>query len=248
MPDWRVEQLRLTVFLPTDLRQPAPSWWREIVGQEPPNQTIQQGIVIQHVGPVRGNYCQLALEIKSERVDWTFGPLTSEEGLTGFPSFDELVPSLQVFRELLLPWAEQITGVRRIAFGGVLSVAVPDRIAGYRALQPLLPSLTLDVERSSELLYQINRHATSLAIPGLRINRLCNWAVVLAKMAQFQIGPAGAQVVMSPNETALTAVRLQLDINTDADRVEPLPSDTIRPVCEELVNYGEQIAVRGDVS
>ncbi len=247
MPDWRVEQLRLTVFLPTDLRQPAPSWWREIVGQEPPNQTIQQGILIQHVGPLRGTYCQLALEIKSERVDWTFAPLPSE-GLTGFPSFDEPVPSLQVFRELLLPWTEQITDVRRIAFGGVLSVAVPDRISGYRALQPLLPFLTLDVERSSELLYQINRHATSSAIPGLHINRLCHWAVVLAKMAQFQIGPAGTQVVMGSNETALTAVRLLLDINTDADRVEPLPPGTIRPVCEELVNYGEQIAARGDVS
>lgn len=247
MPDWRVEQLRLTVFLPTDLRQPAPSWWREIVGQEPPNQTIQQGILIQHVGPLRGDYCQFALEIKSGRVDLTFGPLPSSQMPTGFPSFDELGRSLQVFRELLLPWTEQITEVRRIAFGGVLTVAVLDRIAGYRALQPLLPSLTLDVERSSDLLYQINRHATSSGIPGLHVNRLSNWGVVLAKMQQFQIGPGGTPLVLGSNDTTFAAVRLQLDINTDADRVEPLPSGTIRPLCEELVGYGEQIAARGDV-
>jgi hypothetical protein len=234
--------------MPIDLRQPAPNWWREAVGQDAANMSMQQGVFVQYSGPLRGNYCDVNLEIKSARTDWTFGPLPQENVLRGFPSYDDLDPALERFKEVVLPWANGRDGIRRMAFGAVLAIPVADRIAGYRAIQPLLPSLNLDIEHSSDLFYQINRHVVSAAASRLHINRLSNWGVVLGTMQQVRIGPVGTPVLVTPGEGGFTAVRLQLDINTDAERTEVIPSGTIRPLVEELIGFGKTIADRGDVA
>lgn len=249
MPDWRVELLRLTVFLGQEVRPPV-RWWTDITGQEPATQTVQQGLGFQQLGPLRDNYCQLSLEGRGMRVDWLMSPQPlprpPEQAPDGFPSFDTLPGGLAVFRELLLPWVGRMEDVQRVAFGAVLSFPVEDKVAGYRALQPLLPALQIDPIDSSDLVYQINRHAPSRALDGLHVNRLSTWTVVQFKVMTFQIQAAGIPATIGAGVPDSHAVRLQLDVNTDAARSEPLPSGTIVPTTEELIAFGQQIADRGD--
>jgi hypothetical protein len=249
VPDWSVEQLRLTVFLDHEVREPVPNWWRDVVGQDPRIQTVQQGISIQHVGTVREGYCQLVLEVRGGRIDWLMTPqLAPNQIPTGFPSFDNYNAGAAVFRQLLLPWASRSQGVRRVAVGSVLTFPVQNKVAGYNELQGLLPALEIDPVGSSDLLYQINRHARSRAVEGLHVNRLSAWTVVQFKLVQFQIQAGGVPATIGTSAPELHAVRLQLDINTDADRGEPLPSGTIVPMIEELIALGGAIAEQGGSS
>lgn len=248
MPDWRVEQLRLTVFSAQNLRQPVPNWWREIAGADPSMQTVQQGIVVQHVGVIRNGYCQLRLDIKPGRIDWLMMPnVDPNEMPTSFPSFDSYTGAIGVFRELILPWAGRLTDVRRVAIGSVQTFAVDSKEAGYRALAPLLPAVQLDPLRSSDLVYQINRHAVSpSAVEGLHINRLSHWSVVRFKLIAFQVTGGGPPVAVNDAVPDANAVRLQLDVNTDAERSEFLPNTAIVPIVEELIRFSDEIADRGD--
>lgn len=188
------------------------------------------------------------MEVKSGRVDWLFATPPTPEVLGRFPSFDDFAPALQVFRDSLLPWVDGKEDIKRVAVGAVLTFGVADRIVGYRELQNLLPALTIDVERSSDLHYQINRHATSAVVPPLHINRLSNWGVVMARVAEMQIGPGGPAFVLGSTEAAVSAIRAQIDVNTDANRAESLPSGTMRPLVDELIGYCERIATEGDVA
>jgi hypothetical protein len=218
-----------------------------VVGAEAPNISSQQGVGVQQSGPFRDDYSYLTLDIKSGRTDWVMSVSPEKAMEVGFPSFDDFAGGLRIFRELVVPWARTRENVKRVAFGAVVSIAVPDRVTGYRELQPLLPAVQLNIERSSDLFYQINRHATSRAVENLHINRLCNWGVVIAQMARLQLVGGPAQVVVGNEGAALSAVRVQMDINTDADRTEPLPSGRMEALLGELLAYAEQIADRGDV-
>jgi len=243
LPDWRVEQIRLTLFSARDYRSPPPTWWRDLTGQEPASQTIQSGIGVQHVGPFRDNYCQLVLDVKPSRVDWL---MTSEVNPgAGFPSFDTWHGGAARFRELLLRWAPGIESVYRLAVGAILVYGVNNRVAGYEALRELLPDLRIDPVRSSDLIYQINRHAESRVIPSLRINRLSNWSVAQFHIIEIRPGAAvptiGASPVGQPH-----AIRVQLDMNTDAERVDVFDSGSIAAVIDELLQFADRIAELGD--
>jgi len=246
VPDWRAEHLRLTVFLEQDVHQPT-HWWREVVGQEPATQLIQQGIGIRQLGPIRNGYCQLSLELSGRRVEWLMNTQVQlDQPSAGFPSFDTFPRGLAVFRELLLPWVSRIEGVLRVAIGAILTFPVTDKLAGYAALRPLLPALEIDPTGSSDLVYQINRHGRSRVVDGLHVNRLSAWTVVQFKMVLLQVQAGGVPATIGGEAPQSQAVRLQLDINTDADRTTPLPSGRMAAITEELITLGEEIADRGD--
>lgn len=246
MPDWRIEQLRLTLFIADDLTRRVPPWWREIIGEEPPNQSIQGGLVALNSGSIRDNYCQLALQVHAGRIDWFLMPVqpSSDALPSTFPSFDTLPGGLAIFRELMLPWV-QGKEARRIALGMVLTNPTEGRIVGYEALQRLLPALQIDARNSSDLLYQINRHTQSRHLPGLQINRLSQWSIAALKLISLQISGA-IQTATSADQPEIHAIRLQLDINTDAERVGILPSGIMGNLLEELLGLGEAIAEHGD--
>lgn len=260
MPDWRVEQLRLTAFLSQNLLELQPNWWREIVGVESAAKTVQRGVLAQEHGPLPDGYCQLTLAIQPaiSRVDWFMTPiLQATEGsppqpLRGFPAFDFYPGALARFREMMGQWLPTMETIKRIAVGSVLSVAVEGKEAGYRAAAELLPHLRLDPIHSSDLLFQINRHAVSktAGLEGLPINRLSVWNVPSVKSMQlqfqFQPGEVPLATMRDPSTPELIALRLQLDINTDANRPDPFSPAVLTPLTSELIAYGTEIADRGD--
>ena len=249
--DWRIERLRLTTFIPSDLTRQVPSWWRDIVGEDPPTQTVQHGVGAAHAGPIRNGHCQLILEVKAGRVDWLLAPpnpIDATSALAGFPQFDNLAGGVAIYRELLVPWAARIEDTRRIAVGAILTAQTENKLVAYQALQELLPHVEIDPENSSELLYQINRHARSRHLPELHLNRLSHWSAVRLKLLQLQLSAGAPTAAFSTDQPELHAVRLQLDINTDAERTDALPSGTIQPLVEELLGLGISIAEHGDQS
>src|SRR4051794_34676331 len=64
--------------------------------------------------------------------------------------------------------------ITRVAFGAVLLLPVDNREIGYRELDRLLASVTVDPISTKELLYRINR--PKIYKGNIVLNRLTTWA------------------------------------------------------------------------
>lgn len=248
MPNWSAEHIRLTLFPARDFRAPDPNWWRMLVGRDPQAKTVQQGIGIQETGPIN-EHCTLTLDLGANRIDLLMSPVVQPtENPTAFPTFDSCPQAFDAFRDLGARLLPHLTDIRRMAIGGVMIAPVADKVAGYRELVPLLPSVRLDPATSSDFSYSINRHATSpQACPDLHVNRLSIWGVASLAGIRIQIDGSNVGVTMNQSGSGVSALRLQFDVNTDAERRDNLPNDRLEPLFGELLGFARNIVERGDV-
>lgn len=253
LSNWRVETLRLTIFASKIPDLETIDWWEGLVNELPETKTVQpRSGTLQEVGAIKNGLCNLSLECQAQRIDWHLTPIVkAEEQIAEFPSFASLSEGLNLFKELLAPWLnDRCPEADRIAFGAILTQAVPTKEAGYELLGRFLPSVKLDPIGSSDLVYQINRPRTSRCdVPGLKVNRLSRWSVARLSGVMVQLAAGGKvspQVVQVRN--TVYAERVELDVNTFRESEEPLPADKRVTIFKELVELGVEIASKGDIS
>jgi len=244
--NWRSESLRVTLFTQGGVELPASDWWLAVVGEPPESKTERLRESIQtmegHLGKAK-----LILNVIANRVDWILGsdPNLDQE-LTESPNVGPYPDALDSFGDKIFPWVKTGPALTRFAWGMTLSQPVPDRVAGYRKLQEFLPSLKLDPENSSDLLYQINRPRKSKIVEGLAVNRLQKWSVIALHTLRFQVGATQAQVQQRLDEV-VHGCRVELDINTSENRTEVLPKERVGDLLQELVRLGDEILTKGDI-
>lgn len=236
--DWDVETIRATFFT-SDLVSPIVSdeWWPKVGGSQPEAVTRKPVLgLFSAEGPV--DNARLHLNVSAGRIDWISLPQSPEAfattALGPYPQVEEQ------FAQRLSGWLElPPISINRVALGLVLRSKVPNRVAGYQALSRLLLSVKVDPDKSRDLLYQINRPRKLESIPGLEVNRLSKWGVVLLKMTMME-----GDRRISESEF----LRLELDINTDKDSARDLNKDKkLHAVFRELQSLGQEIATNGDV-
>jgi len=245
---WLTESIRLTLFTQPPTVDVAVNWWQTVAGDLPANHTVQRlGPMLQQQGPIRGGYCNLSLQYQPGRVDWVLSPIVPDHmRIDGFPNFGAYDAATTAFLELFSRWIQGAPAFNRLAVGSTLVVPVQDKADGYRRIQGFLPAVTLDPEGSADFSYGINRFRQSETVPGVRINRLSRWSVAKLSGIRLEIGEAGISRLMASPE-GLSACRLELDINTQPERVEPFPQDIAERLLNELVRSGREIVERGDV-
>src|SRR5713226_727488 len=232
--NWRAESLRVTLFAQAGAELPANDWWLAVVGEPPESKTerLRESLRTMegHLGKAK-----LILNVLANRVDWIIGfdPNLDQE-LTESPNIGSYPDVLESFRSKIFPWLKSAPTVTRLAWGAILTQPIANRVAGYRKLQEYLPSLKLDPENSSELLYQINRPRRSKVVEGLVVNRLQKWSVLAFHTLQFQVGATQAQIQRRLDQV-LSGCRVELDINTAEDRTEALPKERVSDLSQELI-------------
>jgi hypothetical protein len=253
LSNWRVETLRLTVFASKIPDIDTIDWWEKLVNEPPETKTVQpRSGTLQEVGAIKNGLCNLSLECQAQRIDWHLTPIVkADEQISEFPSFAGMSEGLDLFQELLEPWlSDRSPEANRIAFGAILTQAVPTKEAGYELLGHHLPSVKLDPIGSSDLVYQINRPRTSHCnVPGLQVNRLSRWTVARLSGVMVQLSVGGKmspQVVQARNTVYVE--RVELDVNTFRESEDPLPADKRVAIFKELIELGVEIASKGDVS
>ena len=245
---WRPQLLRLTAFTTSTYGAEAVKWWDAVVAEPPESKTekIKESLVSVE-GPC-GLY-RMVLNCTLNRVDWILaGELKPDDEISEMPSIGEVAPTLRLFGERLIPWLESAPPTVRLAFGSILVIPAANKVEGYKLLQDHVRALAIDAEKSSDLLYQINRPRPSAIINGLIINRLSKWSVAL--MQRFAAGITGGEKPTFQSATfapALSGCRLELDINTAADNAEPLAQNMIRPLYDELTTLALEIVNKGDI-
>ncbi len=240
---WLTLGLRLSVFPLTSWDAPT-NLWERIVGE--PHETEQsqprQRLRVQS-GPWREGLLQV-MTLPSTIV-WTASPAPEADGL---PDFDKwpVVNFLPAFVALTRGWLVSTDfDIMRVGFGLTGLLFSPNKIASYKTLQELIPSVQIDPEETSDFLYQINRPVSSSVLGSqVRLNRLMKWNSRSFGLAQLQISPNVAQA--SPVVDKYYAT-LENDINTPNELAGALEKSLLGAIYDELVGLAWGNLERGEM-
>jgi len=237
---WNVEQFRCTGFPTPTFKAAAPSLFQVLTGTEPAKLTIDN---VRNVATAEGNYHNVKLVVATapNRVDVLF----TAPGVAPTPNFRVLgtfEDAVPMVKELMERWFSTAPSLQRFAFAAVLLKDVVDRIDGYKKLQQFLPNLKLDPENSLGLVYRINRpRLVRIDSLNLTINRVSRWTVA-RKWFQQVVPPTSAE-----SAPPTWACRLELDINTAVEHVDEFSRDSLSQLFGKLLDFGIEIAERGDI-
>ena len=246
--DWILDGFRITTFFSQSISWAEHSWYEKVTGAPPETTEIRraEGVRVD-TGEITGaRYTLTATEV---RADWnvSFEP-GDEKGLfEGIGSAENLHERIQYFR----PWLSELINVNRLALGLVAKIPSKGKVEAYEVLSKLLPAVKLDAENSSEFVYRINRPRRCMVRDlEMHINRLSSWKALQIRRVSHQLvqGSDVANVssgIISPVGLWATC---ELDINTDAARVEKFKSDILWEIQELLVSNALEILDKGDIA
>lgn len=247
MPDpslWQPQQLRLTAFPLDSAAALDCDWWQKTFGQ-PAETSTRKKLIRADQGSIGDK--AVSLTVDPQRISWTIDaridPLDPPPPL---PTLGSLLDVVAKCGELFKQAIGCLPEVRRMALGAILLQPVDDRESGYRRLDLYLPDVRVNPE-SWDFQYRINRRRPSSVDAEMYINRLSAWSVLRWKV-RTEIMVAGESRPASPlTEGEEFACRLELDINTPAEREEPLPGPKLSAIWAELIDLAVEIATTGDI-
>jgi len=239
---WRAMKLRLSAFSTTIIQGSEFRWWEDLIKEEPENKiNYPKRGIYQTIGPF--NEGVLTSNIEPFRIDWFFDSILDKEKKSTIGSFYE---ALDCFLPLMSQWFEHINDIpiRRLAFGAILHMPVENRKKGYEVMSKYLHNITLDIENSSDLFYQINRPRDSKIINDLIINRLTKWQVISLISGQIPLEQTKLGYVPIMEDYSC---QLELDINSSNSFKDLIPYKKTKGIFEEFVELGKEISEKGDI-
>ena len=114
----------------------------------------------------------------------------------------------------------------RVALGLRAGRQVASHVEGYAEVAAKLPNLSLDGERCSDFVFQINRFK-DVQVDGrnFRVNRLAKWAVIRFETAQLTGDLALGRFLESEVLQSVLVASVELDMNTAPEMKEPLSGE-----------------------
>jgi len=245
LPNWKANALRFTGFPIPTANIVQTNWWNDLIGQPPETELFQPKIGLKHTEGM----CEsgkLILELTAQRIDWI---LTGEDQNSIMPSqnLGDFTTIIKDFSKLINQWLQfpTIPNFIRIAFGGVLTLPVKDKVEGYYEIGKFLPDIRLDPLGSTDFMYQINRpRRTNTGKGNIEINRLSKWGVMSGIGRFITLTPGIPQIQNGIEEFSC---RLELDINTPGILPEAIKPDQAIDFFQEFIDLGIEISQRGDV-
>jgi hypothetical protein len=245
---WEAESLRATAFYPAAETPSDVSRLWELLMHRRPDQLSSRPNEGIHVaeGSFGGSEKQLQCTIRPERVDWVLRavPPAPNRQLEGLPTVGTFAGVLPSFQELGTRWLERSSAITRVAFGAALLFEVSNLDEANERLSALLPSLTMDPEGVSDLLFRINRRRSLASRGGSLANRISTWSIVQGGSVGFAVPGDGPP--QFTYQTGHFACKLDLDINTVGTFMPPLSEVETAEVFRELVVFGAEIAEQGN--
>jgi hypothetical protein len=239
--EWQASQVRLTMFPTLDSTSRRPEWWQETTGAEPNESTADRK---RKTSLVSGEFAAgiLTLGLSPDRIDWFLTATNVVE-----PTAEPIGPyrdTLDNFSKLAERWlSADVPDAMRMAFGLVLQHPEADHKAGYQRLPEYVP-VRLEPDWR-DFLFQINTPAplTPDEYGVTYLNRLSRWSVMVLGTGRLLF--AGQRIVSGSANPGEYSLRLELDISTPAESLEPLPRAKLVPLYRELVSAAQIIAQNG---
>jgi hypothetical protein len=252
--DWAVGALRLTAFLGAtdpnkfDFR----TSWSAVVGAAPETELTrrplgQLELASAYEDAALTGRARLVAAANPQRVDWQLVPGVPDLTVAMPDSLGKLPEVLTVVQALGRKWFSSygLPPIKRLAVGAVLVVAGDTQEDAAKKLVDFLPDVRIDPKNSKDLVYQINRPRQSQSLPGLKLNRLSKWSFVVSQVLQINAGVMTANLGSAP---PVPSALLELDLNTDAERTDPIPNGSLPAILDELAALVLEIATSGDTA
>jgi len=238
---WKISTLRFT-FFPKDEFIFDENLWIKLVGAPAENISQQPKFKIMHFeGEYKtGNF---VVDIDPLRVSFIYLPNKDSQKIISLGEYEE---SKLIFQSLIEKWfsISECPIVNRIGFGGIFLIPVTSKVEGYTTIGKFLPSLKIDAENSTDLLYQINRPRKSKVNDTLIINRLMKWSIFKLEASIDQpFFKSNSQKIVSKE----ISVRLEFDINTHVDYQGQFSPEKQKTIYYELIKLSDEISEHGDI-
>jgi len=241
---WQALVTRLSVF-PTSPWQAPSDLWQEVVGTPPEaSQDQPRQRVRAQTGPWRDGALQLL--VSPVNVVWVAVPLPNREGLPNLANWN-VENAVADFVDVTRPWLTSVNfGVMRLGFGLQALLPAEDKISAYKRLQGLVPSVKIEPETTTDLLYQINRPVLSRTLVGsIRLNRLMKWSAIFFGITQVQTTPTSVRATPLGGSHYAS---LDIDVNTPADLSDPLEGGSLGAIFDELVELAWRNLEAGEIA
>jgi hypothetical protein len=241
---WRVESVRLTLFLADLSPETGARWWEELAGAPPEESTAKRatGEIIDH-GPFESARLWLNRNPLAKRIDWVL--YSAQPPSDGYPGLSPAGEWLGKFDELMTRWlASSPTDALRIGYGATFVAPVADNAEGYAVLREALPMIAFD-DDWSDFSFNVNKRQPLAALAGTplaetKVNCLSKWNSM--QMGFLQVPPT----VTAP--ITFHAARIELDLNTDLENATPVNSENIATIMLGLGQLAARYTKEGFVS
>lgn len=240
--EWLATNLRFTFFYTSGSRPDLHPAWKAIAGDEETSSEIENKknneVVI--TGPLENHTLRIVYSpIKGDII--LIPRILENPSLP--PHIGEALPLIEQFGDWISKYltSGELPETNRIAFGAQLIKIGNDLDDTRKEITGYLSFLSLETASAGDLIYQINRPVQSEVIPDLLINRLTTWKELQKIILTVQPGHDTA-----PSSESFFVLQTVLDINTDVERSESLPSEKIQGMFTELINRGTEILKTGD--
>lgn len=251
LSNWQTRVLRCTVFHdpqpePVSAEQLA-SIWKDTTGEDVESvvQKPKEGVVLAEGSVTAG---QLLLVGRRDGYDLRLqmSAQSPPQYARGTPTLGSLPEVCAQFKPLAHKFlgAGPIPPLARLAYGAEIHLPMSSKSQAYKQLSEYLPGVVRAPERLSDFVYRCNRRADSkIMTDGTSVNRLATWKAVVYREVLVSL----TQSESPRSQGGTFAVNLDLDINTPAERTDPLPAEQLEGIFDELVDMGDGIAREGDV-
>jgi hypothetical protein len=223
---WSADHLRVSLFASDVWSATAESIFSGTFGSEP--ETITNKPAALESSAV-GSWDGFRLEVKRtfNRIDFIL-QVVPTEAVGPMPMIQNAKAVLPKFSALVAKWASaQNQGVIRIALGCNAFLQAQSVEDSYVKLKELIKVIDIDVGRFKEFRFQVNLPQPSSVSPEIVVNRLSHWASVALRAAL--IGVEAPRYFDDKHY-----VSCSLDINTDGERTQPINSNLLEKLTEEL--------------
>jgi len=240
--DWKIESIRFTALLNGQLNPDMLETWIGKVSENLPSQISKTpssfiGVSRSSAGFLRANWNanRLDVTLSSEQPQSSQSIAPISEAAALFTRFVDRIPEIG-----------ELAPVDRLALGLILTCEVPNESEGLKILSPSIVGLSLPLS-ARDFLYRVNHPYKSRSIDGLNLNRLATWSVGRMQLLQFKINPDGSQNQEIISEDP-SAIRLELDINTDKAMQLKADLKRLRDLLNELKTIAVNVAIGGEAS
>jgi hypothetical protein len=242
--DWQTTSLRIALFTQQALPLTA-DLFTAFAGEAPDRQEDRpkQGVRRQ-VGIIDG--AELSANITPIMIDFTLAPppVTAEALMGDLSSLStgEVKSELAKFERRTLSWLPKWEiATTRVSLVIQARAAASSKKAAYEILRSNLKSVRVQPDEMNDLLFRVNWKAKTSTVPEGYYNRLTSWSTVRF-MATAQSGPGSPEVSFGEHHFA----QVDIDINTPAERFEPLPRDKMGTIYKELFQLAVNVVEAGE--
>lgn len=235
---WKLESIRLSLFLADQLSDKGEGSWKKLIGQDPEIITTRPQTETYVEDGVFENY-RLSFnhnKMSPPRIDWiAYQPMMSDSLSELLIGYDRI----QDFTHLFEHWLKnERLPLFRIGLGAILVQPTSNHRTAYETLSHYLPNIKFDLDKWSDFTFQVNNKSDSKEKKGLKINQISRWNAIVGQKIAFS---SESEPII--NESYFC--RLELDVNTAADNKEQFSSEEVLSIFQELQTIAHEYACNG---